>query len=119
MSSQKNEEKSCGQPDRLVQDGTAKGEGVPGSSGYQYGHLILFKWDPDLPTPFKVLPREDLEEIKEEWLQKKLSIDQRRRVLKFHLLDKIETSFFAKIQRGNININLRFFYLKCLSVKMT
>ena len=71
-----------------------------GQATYQYGHVILFEWDPDIAAPFKIYPVEDISEFKECWLAKRRTIEARRKTYKFSALDGIETSVFAKVQKG-------------------
>ena len=70
-----------------------------GKNVYNYGFVILFEWDPDLASPFKLFPREELSDMKDEYLTKKLGLEGRRRVFKFAALEGIETSVFVKLEK--------------------
>ena len=70
---------------------------------YEYGHLILFDWNPDCPCPFKVFPRDLFPEIKDSWFNKKLDENNRTKVYSFGALNEQETSIFVKIQKGRNN----------------
>ena len=75
---------------------------MSGTVGYTYGYLVLFQWDPDQQTPFKMFPTEFVPEIKEEWLERKLNLEARRRVFKVDCMDNAEVSLFIKVETSKV-----------------
>ena len=67
---------------------------------YEYGHVILFSWDPDEPAPFKLFSTDEVPDLRRAWLERRLSVGARSKVYRFQCFDGLETSLFAKVQKS-------------------
>ena len=79
--------------------GTGVGTGNVTGEGYIYRYLLIFNWDPDERHPFKVFSVDDLEDVQEDWLVKKLNVKTRTKVVRFDFLEG-EFSLFAKVEKS-------------------
>ena len=67
---------------------------------YEYGHVILFSWNPDTQLPFKIFAREAVPEIPDNFIAKKLSIDARKNAFTTEAVIGTEVSLFVKLQKS-------------------
>ena len=67
---------------------------------YDYSHMLLFDWNPDVIAPFGSYPRDLFPEIADSWLQGKLDEAGRLKILNFTALEGQEMSVFGKIEYG-------------------
>ena len=67
---------------------------------YEYGHVVLFIWDPDEQKPFRLFPKDAVPEIPDYCYDRKLSVEGRRKTFMCAALPNCDVSLFVKVEKG-------------------